>query len=123
MNRYPLWKYLLIVIALVFGVLYTAPIFGESPAVQISSAKSTVKIDESMKARVEKALQQSGLKDNGVFYDFNGMQGSVRARFADTDTQFKAKDILEKTLNPDATDPTYTSLSICCRTHRSGCKV
>jgi preprotein translocase subunit SecD len=83
-------------------------IFGESPAVQISSAKSTVKIDESMKARVEKALQQSGLKDNGVFYDFNGMQGSVRARFADTDTQFKAKDILEKTLNPDATDPTYT---------------
>jgi preprotein translocase subunit SecD len=109
MNRYPLWKYLLIVIALVFGVLYTAPnFFGESPAVQISSAKSTVKIDESMKARVEKALQQSGLKDNGVFYDFNGMQGSVRARFADTDTQFKAKDILEKTLNPDATDPTYT---------------
>ncbi|MBC3927979.1 protein translocase subunit SecD [Undibacterium sp. CY21W] len=109
MNRYPLWKYLLIVIALVFGVLYTAPnFFGESPAVQISSAKSTVKIDESMKARVEKALQQSGLKDNGVFYDFNGMQGSVRARFADTDTQFKAKDILEKILNPDATDPTYT---------------
>ncbi|MBC3876347.1 protein translocase subunit SecD [Undibacterium sp. FT79W] len=109
MNRYPLWKYLLIVIALVFGVLYTAPnFFGESPAVQISSAKSTVKIDESMKARVEKALQQSGLKDNGVFFDFNGMQGSVRARFADTDTQFKAKDILEKTLNPDATDPTYT---------------
>ena len=109
MNRYPLWKYLLIVIALVFGVLYTAPnFFGESPAVQISSAKSTVKIDESMKARVEQALQQSGLKDSGVFYDFNGMQGSVRARFADTDTQFKAKDILEKTLNPDATDPTYT---------------
>jgi len=109
MNRYPLWKYLLIVIALVFGVLYTAPnFFGESPAVQISSAKSTVKIDESMKARVEQALQQSGLKDSGVFYDFNGMQGSVRARFADTDTQFKAKDILEKTLNPDPADPTYT---------------
>jgi preprotein translocase subunit SecD len=88
--------------------VHRAKFFGESPAVQISSAKSTVKIDESMKARVEKALQQSGLKDNGVFYDFNGMQGSVRARFADTDTQFKAKDILEKTLNPDATDPTYT---------------
>ncbi|MBC3869851.1 protein translocase subunit SecD [Undibacterium oligocarboniphilum] len=109
MNRYPLWKYLLILIALIFGGLYTAPnFFGESPAVQISSAKSTVKIDESMKTRVEQTLQQAGLKDSGIFYDFNGMQGSVRARFVDTDTQFKAKDVLEKALNTDPADPTYT---------------
>ena len=109
MNRYPLWKYLLILIALVFGGLYTAPnFFGESPAVQISSAKSTVKIDNSLSDRVEQALQQAGLKDNGIFYDFNGLQGTVRARFADTDTQFKAKDVIEKALNADPTDPTYT---------------
>ncbi|MFZ4529019.1 MAG: protein translocase subunit SecD [Undibacterium curvum] len=109
MNRYPLWKYVLILIALLFGALYTAPnFFGESPAVQISSAKSTVKIDESMSKRVEQVLQQAALKDSGIFYDFNGMQGSVRARFADTDTQFKAKDALEKALNADHNDPTYT---------------
>ncbi|MFZ6771969.1 protein translocase subunit SecD [Undibacterium sp. SXout7W] len=109
MNRYPLWKYLLILIALVFGGIYTAPnFFGESPAVQISSAKSTVKIDNAMTTRVEQALQQAGLKDNGIFYDFNGLQGTVRARFDNTDTQFKAKDLLEKTLNTDPADPTYT---------------
>ncbi|MEB0140832.1 MULTISPECIES: protein translocase subunit SecD [unclassified Undibacterium] len=109
MNRYPLWKYLLILFALIFGGLYTAPnFFGDSPAVQISSAKSTVKIDDSMKARVSAALQQAGLADNGIFYDFNGMQGSVRARFSDTDAQFKAKDVLEKALNTDPADPTYT---------------
>jgi preprotein translocase subunit SecD len=109
MNRYPLWKYILILIALIFGGLYTAPnFFGESPAVQISSAKSTVKIDEGMKTRVEQALQQAGLNNTGIFYDFNGMQGSVRARFADTDAQFKAKDVLEKTLNTEPGNPTYT---------------
>lgn len=109
MNRYPLWKYILILIALLFGALYTAPnFFGESPAVQVSSAKSTVKIDEGMNARVEQALKQAGLSDTGVFYDFNGMQGTVRARFTDTDTQFKAKDVLEKALNADPSDPSYT---------------
>ena len=100
---------MLILFALIFGGLYTAPnFFGDSPAVQISSAKSTVKIDDSMKARVSAALQQAGLADNGIFYDFNGMQGSVRARFSDTDAQFKAKDVLEKALNTDPADPTYT---------------
>lgn len=109
MNRYPIWKYILILIALVFGALYTAPnFFGESPAVQISSAKSTVKVESSMSERVETVLKQSGLQNTGVFFDFNGAQGSVRARFADVDTQFKAKAALEQALNPDHDNPTYT---------------
>ncbi|WP_339937081.1 protein translocase subunit SecD [Undibacterium luofuense] len=109
MNRYPIWKYILILIALVFGALYTAPnFFGESPAVQISSAKSTVKVENSMSERVETVLKQSGLQNTGVFFDFNGAQGSVRARFADTDTQFKAKAALEQALNPDHDNPSYT---------------
>lgn len=109
MNRYPLWKYILIVIALLFGALYTAPnFFGESPAVQISSAKSTVKIDSGMITRVEQALQQGSIKNSGVFFDSNGLQASVRVRFDDTDTQFKAKSLLEKFLNTDPQDPTYT---------------
>ena len=108
MNRYPLWKYLLIIVALILGALYTAPnFFGESPAVQVSSAKATVKIDPGMLDRVEQVLQQGGVKADSVQFDASGTQGSVRARFADPDTQFKAKALLEKGLNADPADPTY----------------
>ncbi|WP_334188344.1 protein translocase subunit SecD [Noviherbaspirillum sp.] len=109
MNRYPLWKYIIIVIALLFGVLYTVPnFFGESPAVQISSAKATVKVDNSTMSQVESILSKAGIKPESVYYEAAGTQGSVRARFASTDEQFKAKALLEKELNPDAADPTYT---------------
>ena len=108
MNRYPLWKYILIVIALIFGALYTIPnFFGESPAVQISSAKATVKVNTSTMAQVEDVLVKGGIQPDGMFFDMNGTQGSVRARFRDTDTQFKAKAVLEKGLNADPADPTY----------------
>ncbi|HYC41842.1 MAG TPA: protein translocase subunit SecD [Noviherbaspirillum sp.] len=108
MNRYPLWKYILITIALLFGVLYTIPnFFGESPAVQISSAKATVKVDPSTTSRVEAALTKNGITPEGMTFDVSGNQGSVRARFRDTDTQFKAKALLEKELNTDPADPTY----------------
>lgn len=109
MNRYPLWKYIIILIALVFGALYTAPnFFGDSPAVQINSAKATVKVDDSMIARVEQLLKEAGISSTGFSYDYNGIQGSIRARFVNTDVQFKAKAALEKGLNVDPTDPVYT---------------
>jgi preprotein translocase subunit SecD len=108
MNRYPLWKYVLIGIALLFGALYTIPnYYVDSPAVQISSAKSTLKIDSSMVEQVSKVLQQGKLAPDDVVYDFNGISGSVRARFANTDIQFKAKDLLEKQLNSDPADQNY----------------
>jgi len=108
MNRYPLWKYILIVIALLFGVLYTIPnFFGESPAVQVSSGKSTLKVDSSLADRVSQVLQQGKLQTDGVAFENTGAQGTVRARFHDTDTQFKAKALLEQNLNTDPTDPTY----------------
>ncbi|HEX7646900.1 MAG TPA: protein translocase subunit SecD [Noviherbaspirillum sp.] len=104
MNRYPLWKYIIIGIALVFGALYTMPnFFGESPAVQVSSAKATVKVGSDMVDRVQQALQNANLKPEGVVFDGS----SVRARFANTDAQFAAKARLEKDLNPDPNDPTY----------------
>ncbi|WP_016836678.1 protein translocase subunit SecD [Herbaspirillum lusitanum] len=107
MNRYPLWKYVLIVIALLFGTLYTLPnFFGESPAVQISSAKSTIKVDSAVAERVQQILQQGSLAPESVAFD-NSSAPSVRARFANTDTQFKAKALLEKDLNTDPADPTY----------------
>lgn len=109
MNRYPLWKYIIILIALVFGALYTAPnFFGDSPAVQINSAKATVKVDDTMIARVEQLLKEAGISSTGFSYDYNGIQGSIRARFVNTDVQFKAKAVLEKGLNVDPTDPVYT---------------
>lgn len=108
MNRYPLWKYITIAVALVLGVLYTVPnFFGESPAVQISSGKATVKIDSSLMSQVETVLKRNNLEADGVYYETIGTQGTVRVRFHDTDTQFKAKGVLEKELNADPTDPTY----------------
>jgi preprotein translocase subunit SecD len=104
MNRYPWWKYLILGIALVVGLLYTAPnFFGEAPAVQVSSAKATVKVDAAMQQRVEAALGQAGLKSDLVQFDGS----SVRARFADTDVQLKAKEALSKALNPNPAEPTY----------------
>jgi preprotein translocase subunit SecD len=108
MNRYPLWKYILIVFSLMLGALYTAPnFFGESPAVQVSSGKATVKLDSSMTAQVEQILQKNDIRPESVLYDVSGTQGSVRARFPDTNAQFKAKAVLEKALNADPADPTY----------------
>ncbi|KAF3997403.1 protein translocase subunit SecD [Glaciimonas immobilis] len=109
MNRYPIWKYIVIVFALLFGVVYTLPnFFGESPAVQISSIKSTLKVDSTLSGRVEQVLQQANLAPLNVVFDNAGTEGSVRARFKDTDTQFKAKTVLEKELNTDPADPMYS---------------
>jgi len=104
MNRYPLWKYITIAIALVLGFVYTLPnFFGESPAVQVSSAKATLKVDAKTQARVEETLKSAGIVHNGIQLDLNG----VKTRLKDTDTQLKAKDALEKAFNPDPADPQY----------------
>ncbi|MDC8759428.1 protein translocase subunit SecD [Janthinobacterium fluminis] len=108
MNRYPLWKYLLIAVALLLGALYTAPnYFSESPALQVTSGKSTVKVTSDLTAQVEAVLKHEKIAAEGVAFDGAGSHASVRIRFADPDTQFKAKLLLEKDLNPDPADPTY----------------
>ena len=104
MNRYPWWKYLILAIAVVAGLLYTLPnFFGEAPAVQVSSGKATLKVDAALVPRVEQALQAAGLKPDFVQLEGN----SVRARFGDTDTQLKARDAIVRALNPDPADPSY----------------
>ena len=108
MNRYPLWKYLLIALVLAMGVLYTVPnFFGESPAVQISSAKATIKLGPDAVGRVQQALATAGVQADSVFFEDLGNNGTVRVRFASTDLQFKAKTIIEQALNKDLTDPSY----------------
>ena len=108
MNRYPVWKYVLIVIALLLGALYTAPnYFVESPALQVTTGKTTLKITDDTAQRVEAALKQSGVPTQAVGLEGQGSTTSVRARFTTTDEQFKAKLALEKALNTDPVDPDY----------------
>ncbi|OWT75348.1 MULTISPECIES: protein translocase subunit SecD [unclassified Achromobacter] len=109
MNRYPLWKYLTVLIAVVIGLLYTLPNFyGESPAVQISAAKATVKVDQALLDTVERTLSSANIPVEGVFYEQNGTLGTIRARFQNTDQQLQARDLLDKSLNTVAGDPHYT---------------
>lgn len=95
MNRFPLWKYIVIAVALVVGFLYTLPnFFGEVPAVQISPGKATAKVDATLRARVEQALAQANVVPDGVFLDLT----SIKVRLGNTDTQLKAKDVVQNAL-------------------------
>ncbi|MET0383397.1 MAG: protein translocase subunit SecD [Burkholderiaceae bacterium] len=104
MNRYPVWKYLVLIVAVLVGLLYTVPNFyGEAPAVQISAGKTAAKVDADMVPRVGQLLAKAGVKAD--FVEFAGT--TVRARFADADTQIHAKDVLSSGLNPDPESPSY----------------
>ena len=90
--------------------VYTLPNFyGESPAVQVSPGKATVKVTEQTLKTVEDALAAAQIKPNGVFFEQGAQQNSVRVRFAPTDgeLQLRSRDVLEKALNPDPADPSY----------------
>src|SRR5215211_6580570 len=98
MNRYPLWKYILIGIVLLVGLIFTAPnFFGEEPAVQVSPVRATLKADAALLQRVEELLTRNGIKYEGDAIDPNG----VRVRFEDADTQIRAKDVVQKALGED----------------------
>jgi preprotein translocase subunit SecD len=105
MNRYPLWKNILIIVILLWGLVYTLPNFyGEAPAVQVSSAKATLELDSAAaSASVAEALAAAGIEYDGIFSD----AGSVRVRLADTETQMRAKDAIEQKFNPDKKDASY----------------
>lgn len=109
MNRYPLWKYLIIIVAVLFGVIYTLPnFFGESPAVQISSVRSTVKVDTRTMDQIEQILKENNIPIDGIYFDASGMHSTVKVRFTNTEIQFKAKEILENRLNTTPDDPTFS---------------
>ena len=109
MNRYPIWKYLIILFALVISILYTIPnFFGESPAIQVSPGKATVKVTDATMAKVEDALRSAGIKPQAVHLDAGSQQSSasVRVRFGVTDSelQLQGREVLERALNPDPTN-------------------
>jgi len=105
MNRFSVWKYALVALAVVVAFVYTLPnFFGESPAVQVSSVRSSVKVDTLLLARIEVSLHTAKIPYVGTLLDAS----SVRVRFSDTDTQLKALDALKRTLNPDPANESYS---------------
>ncbi|QTB99636.1 protein translocase subunit SecD [Alcaligenes sp. SORT26] len=111
MNRYPLWKYVIVLVALAIGLIYTLPnLFGESPAVQVSSAKSTVRLETNLISHVEELLKKNNIPTTGSYFEQNGPSATARFRFESTDVQLKAKDLIERELNKDSTAaaPDYT---------------
>ncbi|MDO4249459.1 MAG: protein translocase subunit SecD [Neisseria sp.] len=95
MNRYPLWKYLMVFASILLGLLYTLPnFFGETPAVQISTNRQSISINNETETRLLAALQQAGIQNDGAILADN----SLRIRFSNTETQIKARDIIEQNL-------------------------
>jgi preprotein translocase subunit SecD len=104
MNRYSLWKYVVLVTAVLLGSLYTLPnFFGEAPAVQVSPARASIKLDLATQAKVELALKAASLMPTMISLDAN----SLKLRFENTDEQLKAKDVAQRALNQDANNPDY----------------
>lgn len=104
MNRYPLWKYVTIVVALLIATLYTLPNFyGETPAVQVSAGAASVRVDETTLTRVEQALAAQNIEPASVQFDGQ----SIRVRFNSTDTQLQARDVIDRMLNPDPANFTH----------------
>jgi preprotein translocase subunit SecD len=98
MNRYPLWKNVIVALTVVLGLFYTLPnFFGEVPAVQVSPLRATLKADTALMGRVEDILRKGNITASGVFLD----PTSVKTRFTDTDVQLKAKDLLQAQLGED----------------------
>jgi preprotein translocase subunit SecD len=97
MNRYPAWKYILIGLALLASIIYTAPnLFGEVPAVQVSGARATVKVDAALQKTLEEALKAANVPILGS--DLS--ETNVRFRFADTDAQLKGRDVIQGKTGP-----------------------
>ncbi len=104
MNRFPLWKNLLILCVIALGALYTLPnFFGQSPAVQISALGTTPPVGSGVQLQVEQALKAAQLVETRASLDGAGL----RVRFADTDAQLKARDVIDHALNPEGQPQRY----------------
>jgi preprotein translocase subunit SecD len=96
MNKYASWKYVVIAIALVVAFFYALPnLFGEVPAVQISGLR-TNKVDATIQAAIEEALTTAKLGNTGIYLDGE----AIKVRFATTDEQLKARDIIQTKVGP-----------------------
>jgi preprotein translocase subunit SecD len=105
MNRVAWWRLVLMALALGFGLLYTLPnFFGEQPAVQVSTAKATLKVEPSVVQRIEQALSEAAVAHDGIAFETAPTGNTVRAKFANTDLQLKAREVIESSLNKERPD-------------------
>ncbi|KAF1310056.1 protein translocase subunit SecD [Pseudomonas putida] len=99
LNKYPLWKYALIVLVLAIGFIYSAPnLYPDDPAVQISGASSALQVNQSDLDRVSKALTEAGITVKGASL---GEKGSALVRLTNQEDQLPAKDVVRKALGDD----------------------
>jgi preprotein translocase subunit SecD len=97
MNKYPIWKYAIIAVALLVSLVYATPnLFGEVPVVQVSGARASTKVEAPLQAELEAALKAAGVPLAGV----EAAEGQATFRFADTDVQIKARDVIQKKVPP-----------------------
>ena len=95
MNRYPSWKYILILIVIIVGILYALPnLYGSSPALQISASSATAEVSELTELQVNIALDDADIESVSMELG----DGRLTIRFADEGTQLRAKDILQTEL-------------------------
>ena len=95
MNRYPLWKYLLIGLVIVVSAIYALPnLYGETPAVQVSTNRQSIHIDQTTEQAVAEALKAANIQHNGMFI----ADGSLRVRLPNEELQSKARDVIEQKL-------------------------
>ena len=99
LNKYPLWKYLLIVVVLAVGFIYSAPnLYPDDPAVQISGASSALQVNQADLDRVSKALGDANIAVKGASL---GEKGSGLIRLTNQEDQLPAKDVVRKALGDD----------------------
>ncbi|MEZ9421023.1 protein translocase subunit SecD [Vibrio breoganii] len=97
LNRYPLWKYLMVVMAILVAALYALPnLYGEDPAIQVTGARGA-SVDMATMDTVTKALDKENLSHKSIALE----NGSILVRFSDTDTQISARDIISEALGSD----------------------
>jgi preprotein translocase subunit SecD len=108
MNKPAYWRLALMGIALLFGLTYSIPnFFGELPAVQISSTKATVKLNSRIVNKIKVALSQRNIEHDPIKFENNISGGTIKIRFNSTESQLKAREIIEETINPSKKDSSF----------------
>jgi len=98
LNRYPMWKYLLILIVLAAGMVYSLPnLYPEDPAVQISSGRGDATLDQRQLERIQDSLREAGITIKAV----ESSESSVLIRLGDADEQLQARDRIAAMLDDD----------------------
>ncbi|WP_260259718.1 protein translocase subunit SecD [Vibrio intestinalis] len=97
LNRYPLWKYLMVMFAIAIAALYALPnLYGEDPAIQVTGARGA-SVDMATLDSVTQALDKQSLSYKTIALE----NGSILVRFNDTDTQLSARDVVSEALGKD----------------------